>query len=271
MSTVLLLSSQVAYGHVGLSAGAPVLRRLGHRVTPLPTVMLSNHPGWPHVAGMRTPVETLRAMVDALADNGWLAAHDTLLTGYLPTPDHVALAADLVARLRAANPAARVVVDPVLGDLPKGLYIDAAAAEAIRDGLVPLADVLTPNAFELGWLSGLDPDSPKLASLHGAECLARALAPAAHVLVTSPPMGAGQTGVLSVRPEGSAIFRMPQLSGVPHGVGDVLAALVAGGCAPGAALGHLSALIAQSLHADHLRIAETADFWAAAPPHHPEP
>ena len=62
---ILALSSQVAFGHVGLSAAVPVLQRLGHSVTALPTVMLSNHPGWPHVAGRRVPVADLDSMIDA--------------------------------------------------------------------------------------------------------------------------------------------------------------------------------------------------------------
>ena len=50
MARILILSSWVAHGHVGLSAAAPALQALGHEVTQLPTTVLSNHPGWPHVA-----------------------------------------------------------------------------------------------------------------------------------------------------------------------------------------------------------------------------
>lgn len=150
---ILALSSQVAFGHVGLSAAVPVLQLKGHHVTALPTVILSNHPGWPHVAGQQVPVETLAGMIAALDDNGWLAQHDTVLTGYLPSADHVALAVQVIDRLRQLRPDLRVIVDPVLGDHPKGLYIDANAAQAIRANLPCRADILTPNQFELGWLT----------------------------------------------------------------------------------------------------------------------
>lgn len=255
MARVLILSSWVAHGHVGLCAAVPALQALGHGVTQLPTVMLSNHPGWPHVSGVPVPPEQLSAMIAALEANGWLTAHDALLTGYLPTPAHVRIACDLAARLRGK---ARVVVDPVLGDAPKGLYLKPEAAEALRD-LVPLADVLTPNLFELGWLSGR-----QLATEAEAIAAARTLGPA-EVLLTSPPF-AGRTGLLRVRPETVERLETPLQSGVPHGVGDVLSALVAGGLDAGAALGHLSALIGQSLDAPHLRIAESAPLWTRAAP-----
>lgn len=260
MSRVLVLSSWVACGHVGLSAAAPVLQAMGLEVVGLPTVMLSNHPGFDAVAGTRVAVDDLAAMTAALASNGWLAGVDAVLTGYLPTPAHVGFATSLIARARAARPDVVVVVDPVLGDDPKGLYIDRAAAEALRDGLLPLADVTTPNAFELGWLSGQGP-------LQEAELVpaARALGPA-RVLVTSVGRQARESGVLDVRGAHVAHFPVALRAGVPHGVGDVFAALIAGGLATGAALGHVQALIAGSLGAPHLAIAGTRAAWTAAEP-----
>ncbi|WP_323769509.1 pyridoxal kinase [Antarctobacter sp.] len=260
MARILILSSWVAHGHVGASAGAPALQALGHTVTQLPTVMLSNHPGWPHVAGVPVPPERVSAMIDAVAANGWLAEQDALLVGYLPTPEHVALAADLVARMRRLG--ARIVIDPVLGDAPKGLYIAEETAEVLRGRLLPLADVLTPNLFELGWLTRAPVDDMQAARA-AAETL---LGPAQEVLVTSAPFGPGTTGVLRVTAQGAQVCPVPLRNGVPHGVGDVFSALIAGGLAPGAALGHLSDLIDASLHTPHLRISEAAATWTRATP-----
>lgn len=259
MARVLILSSWVAHGHVGLSAAVPALQALGHSVTQLPTTLLSNHPGWPHVAGRPVPPAETEAMLQALDANGWLADHDALLVGYLPTAEHVALAERLVARLRRP----RVVLDPILGDLPKGLYIAETAARAIRDRLVPLADILTPNAFELGWLTGTRP-----ATRAEAEAAATALRAhkGANILVTSPPLGPGETGLLAVTARGARPYPTPQRKGVPHGTGDVFAALIAAGLSPEAALGHLDALIAESLGAPHLKIVEAAPRWTSAPP-----
>lgn len=261
MAQILAISSWVACGHVGLSAAAPVLQILGHDVVQMPTVQLSNHPGFPHVAGGRTPPEQMRALADTMSQNGLLAEPDAILTGYLPSADHVDLAVQMIARF--ATPRTRVVVDPVLGDNPKGLYIAEAAAEALRDRLVPRADVLTPNAFELSWLTGLETTTPSQAAT-----AARVLG-VAHVLVTSAPFAKHQTGVLSVTSGGAQAFPVPQAPQsrtVPNGVGDVFSALVAAGLPPGHALGHLQTLIADSLDAPHLRIAQAAPRWTQAGP-----
>ncbi len=265
MAHILALSSWVAHGHVGLSAVAPVLQILGHTVTQLPTTQLSSHPGFAPVAGGAVDPETLRALIGALERNGWIDAVDTILTGYLPSAAHVDMAVGLIDRFRGEKP--RVVVDPVLGDSPKGLYINREAAEALRDRLVPKADILTPNAFELSWLTG-----DRTETLAAAEAAARdlsALAHGARILVTSAPFDGAETGVLAVTPSGAEAFRTPRASQnrpVPHGVGDVFSALIAAGLPTGQALGYLQALIGESLGAPHLRIAETAAHWAAAGP-----
>jgi pyridoxine kinase len=273
MAHVIVVSSWVAHGHVGLCAAVPVLNALGHRVTQLPTVQLSNHAGWPHVSGGPVPVDTLAGMVEALDRNGWLSQADAILTGYLPSAAHVDFAAGLIDRLRAATPALRITVDPVLGDAPKGLYIAPEAAVAIRDLLLPRADLVTPNHFELSWLTG---DAPE--TLAETATTARRLmdqASAGGVFVTSPPLGPplgpGSTGLLALDRTGATLYRTARHASVPNGVGDVLSALIASGLPAGHALGHLQALIGRSLGADHLRIAETAPHWTAADPIAAEP
>ena len=154
MPTILSLSSQVARGHVGHSAAIFAWQRLGIEVVALPTILLSNRPDYPHRAGERIRPEFLSEMVAALDANGWLGEIDAVFTGYLPSAAHVALAAGLVDRLKAAKPDLLYCCDPILGDEPGGLYIAEDAANAMRDTLLPLADVVTPNRFELGWLAG---------------------------------------------------------------------------------------------------------------------
>lgn len=254
MTRVLILSSMVACGHVGLSAGQPVLQALGHRVTALPTVLLSNHPGFEHVSGQAISVAHLDGMVEALDRNGWLGAHDAVLLGYMPSEAHVDLAERLVRRMRERSPARlRVVVDPVLGDWPKGLYVAEAVAVALREKLIPMADVVTPNIFELEWLTG-----------SATERAARGLAP--EVCVTSWRAAEGMTGLLRVSGAAREVWSVPVMEAVPQGVGDVFAALVAAGLPVAQALGHLQALIAESLGAPHLRIVESLDIWRNATP-----
>lgn len=257
---MLILSSVVAMGHVGLSAGQPVCQRLGFEVTGVPTIVLSNHPAWPKVAGTAIAPDRITEMVGALEANGWLAGHAGVLVGYMPGVGHVEAAVEMVERMRAAAPGVRVVVDPILGDAPKGLYVKEDVAEAVRDRLVPLADVVTPNLFELGWLTGRD-----CADLAAAREAAAALgAPVVHV--TSPPLGETETGVLSVTESGAELYRTAKVRHVPHGIGDVFAALIAAGLPVGQALGHVAALAEASRGCDHLAIVEGAARWTGAAP-----
>ena len=224
--------------------------------------LLSNHPGWFRTAGRAVPPDDIAAMIDALDANGWLHRHDALLTGYLPTEEHVLLAARLIDRLRACGTAPRIVVDPVLGDAPDGLYLPETVADAVRRTLLPRADILTPNAFELGWLS-----RRPVATLAQAQAAAAALASVGpQILVTSPPVDAHTTGLLAFGDGAPRLFRTARRAPVPHGTGDVFAGFVAAGLPPGTALGHLQTLIGASLGAAHLRIAEAAALWTAAPP-----
>jgi len=179
MPTVLAISSQVVYGHVGNSAAAFALRRLGVHVLPVPTIVLSSHPGISPHAIQRIAPDKLDEMLGALAANGWLDRLDAVQSGYLPSAAHVAVAAKWVRRLRAEG--ALYVCDPIIGDEPAGLYVPEDSARAIAEELLPLADVATPNRFELGWFAGAE-----IADAGGALAAARAL-PAASVLATSCP------------------------------------------------------------------------------------
>ncbi|MEO1331609.1 MAG: pyridoxal kinase [Pseudomonadota bacterium] len=250
---VLAISSWVGVGHVGLSAIAPAIQRVGGRCAQLPTIMLSNHPGFAHAAGSATPPETLRRMIEAMAANGFLDGLDAVLTGYMPSAAHADAAAEFLALARTRSPAARVLVDPVIGDAPKGLYAPATAAEAIRDRLAPEADLITPNHFELGWLSGAPTDTLD-AAREAAEGL-RARFGVGGVIVTSAPFPEPQTtGLLVVDRGGARAFRTPLRIGAPHGVGDVLSGLLAAGLETGSALGKLQTLIETSLGRPHLAL-----------------
>lgn len=230
MARILAISSYVASGHVGLGAIVPALHALGHEVTAVPTIVLSNHPGHANVSGDRIPPESMTRTVEALAANGWLADIDRVLTGYLPSAAHVdaarrAVDAVIAARSQAAKRAPLVVCDPVLGDTPKGLYIDPEAAAALRDDLLPKADLTTPNTFELGWLS-----SCEIADDGEATAAARALKPDA-CLMTSLGVATDETIANALVIRGSADVHAVQSkrhTQVPNGTGDLLAALATG-------------------------------------------
>lgn len=266
MGRVLAISSQVARGHVGLSAIVPALQRLGHDVIGLPTILLSNHPGHAHVAGEKVSADLLRRMLDALEANGWLGEVDAVMTGYLPSVAHVDVAIEAIRRVQARGGGARVLTDPVLGDDPKGVYIDTAAAARIRDALVPLADTVTPNAFELGWLTGA-----MIRSTPEAIRAAAVLSPR-RVLVTSAPSGGTVLDNVLVDKvtEQTLVCAVPRQSRVPNGTGDLLAALYLGhelrGRTASEALaltvGGLEALIRASVGREELQLVAAQTAWA---------
>ncbi len=137
-------------------------------------------------------------------------------TGYLPTVSHVEFARKLVARVRRP-PAAIYFCDPVMGDLPRGLYIDDAPAETITERLIEKADYLTPNLFELQWLSG-EPVSDLASAVKAARSL-----PAPVTLITSVPLSGNhlanvlvtERGVMDVR-GAEAGWRSSRHRRLPH-------------------------------------------------------
>ena len=225
MPSVLTISSQVAAGPVGNSAIVPALLSLG--VTPLavPTVVLSFHPGHAPPRGMALPAEVLASVLSALADNGFLAGCRCVLTGFFAGAEQVEAAADTVSRMKADG--AIVLCDPVIGD-DDALYVKAEVAAAIRDRLVPLADILLPNVFELGWLAGR-----AVTDVASAGEAATVFAGKQVIATSVPGETAGEIATVLFGDGAPLIVSRPRLPAVPHGTGDLLSGLVAGHVALG--------------------------------------
>lgn len=219
MATVVAVSSFVARGTVGLRAIMPALDRMGHEAIACPTILLSNHLGHPRAAGDPVPLDTLAKMVDMLDANGWLAEASAVLTGYLPSPDHVALVERLILRLKAIRPDAIIFCDPVLGDDPMGLYVPASVADAVCDRLVPLATHMKVNRFELSFLAGRNVED-----MSDVVAASRAL-PASVVLASSIAAPDDRLANVVVTPDDSVQCSVARKEDVPHGTGDLLASL----------------------------------------------
>ena len=210
---VLSISSQVVWGPVGNSAAVPALQAKGHEVLALPTITLSNHPGHGAPAGFRTPADDMARMFAALEALGALSDLDAMLTGYFATVGQVQEVARLLDRVAVPF----LLVDPVMGDNGK-LYVPQEVAEAIRDHLLPRASCLTPNAFELSWLSGHE-----VTDEASAVAAARSLK-LPEVLATSVPSHDGLATLL-VTPDAVHRIVAPKLDKVPNGTGDFLSGL----------------------------------------------
>jgi len=244
MARILVLSSFVASSRVGGSAQALALARLGIEPVLAPTVLFGRHPGHGPPGGAAVAAETFEGVLAGIEAQGLFGALDAVVTGYFATPEQVAIAADALGRIKAAAPATRIVVDPIMGDADKGLYVRESVAVAIADNLIPRADLMTPNIWELTHITGR-PVSDAASAASAAAKLGRP------VLVSSVPAGR-DIGVLYVDGGRGWLASHAPSPTAPKGTGDLLtafmtAALVQGlgsRGAHGVAVGSLAELIA---------------------------
>jgi pyridoxine kinase len=216
---IVAISSHVVRGAVGNRAIVFALETMGFRVWSLPTVILPWHPGHGPSTRMTTPDGQFAAAVEDLGGSRWSGAIKAVVTGYFGSADQVAPVARLVAKLKQTNPGLLFVCDPVIGD-SGGLYVKTEIAEAIRDQLIPIADVATPNRYELGWLSGAALET-------NTEIIDAALALGPRrVLVTSAvPMMAGGIGNLLLTDRLALLAEHRMVGNPPNGLGDLTSAL----------------------------------------------
>jgi pyridoxine kinase len=222
---ILSVQSSVAYGHVGNSAATFPLQRLGHEVWAVPTVVFSNHTGYGAWGGPLLRPDDVRQVITGIADRGVLPTCDAVLSGYLGGPGMCEVVVEAVALVKAANPAATYTCDPVMGNAASGCFVDPAIPPILREQVVPVADVITPNQFELGLLTDTSPDSLE-STLDSADA-ARALGPTI-VLVTSvlrPGRPEDTIEMLAVTGEAAWAVRTPLLGMQVNGSGDLTAAL----------------------------------------------
>jgi len=219
---ILSIQSHVAYGHVGNSAAVFPLQRLGHEVWPVLTVNFSNHTGYGAWRGPLIDPADVTDVIQGIEDRGVLPTCDAVLSGYQGSPAVAGVVVDAVRRVKAANPAATYTCDPVMGNAKSGCFVNPEIPPIIREQVVPVADVLTPNQFELGFLTGTEPSS--LEEVLESADLARAMGPST-ILVTSVETGEDTIGLMAVDDEGAWLVETPLLPLKANGSGDITAAL----------------------------------------------
>ena len=222
---ILSIQSHVAYGHVGNSAAVFPLQRIGVEVWAVNTVQFSNHTGYGAWRGRVFSGASIRLVVQGIEDRGVLGECDGVLSGYLGSPDTGEAVIESVERVKAANPAARYCCDPVIGDSGRGIFVRRRIPELIRERMLPLADVVTPNQFELDYLSGRS--TPTVADLAAAIDAVHERGPRV-VFVTSLRTADTPEDCLDlVVSDGGdrCRLRLPQLPVVVNGAGDAVTAL----------------------------------------------
>ena len=227
--TVISIQSQVAFGHVGNSAAVFPLQMHGIDVTAVPTTLLSNRPGYPTIRGRVLDAQLVADLLRGVEERGAVDTCETILSGYLGSPEIAAVVADFVARAKARNPALTYCCDPVLGDRDRGLFVPADIPPLLRDRLCPLADIITPNHFEFEWLCGAKATTTGQVIGEAQALMARG---PSTVVVTSAelkdtPDGEIETLAIGRSKEGFRAWRVrtPKLPISPSGTGDLFAAL----------------------------------------------
>lgn len=217
---VIVVSSHVVRGSVGNRAIVFALEQLGFAVWALPTVVLAWHPGHGPATRIVPPRRDFAQLIEDLAGAPWLGEVGGVISGYLGEAGQAEAIAALVGAVKARNPQALYLCDPVIGEAA-GLYVPQATAEAIRDRLLPIADIATPNRYELEWLSGRH-----LATTAELVVAAREAGPARMLVTSAPGTGPASIGNLLVAPDRTLLAEHELIDRPPHGLGDLLSALV---------------------------------------------
>lgn len=216
---VIVISSHVARGSVGNRAAVFALETLGFPVWAVPTVILPWHPGHGRATRIVPEPAQFAALMKDLENSLWLGEVAGVLSGYLGDAAQADAVASLVGAVKAKNPDALYICDPVMGDMG-GLYVPTELAEALRDRLMPIADIATPNRYELEWMTGA-----KLDDTRSVISAALDAGPAKMLVTSAPAMMTGGTGNLLLTPTEAFLAEHRTIDRPPNGLGDLTAAV----------------------------------------------
>jgi len=222
---ILSIQSHVAYGHVGNDAAVFSLQRMGVEVWPIHTVQFSNHTGYGNWKGRVFDSGMISEVMAGIEQRGVLGECNGVLSGYMGSVDIGAAILDAVAAVKRANPAARYCCDPVIGDVGRGIFVREGIPQFIKDKAVPAADIITPNQFELDYLSTRA--SKTLRQARDAVKALRDLGPGAIMVTSLHTEETPDDSIDLLASDESGVFKLrtPKLSLAVNGAGDAIAAL----------------------------------------------
>jgi pyridoxine kinase len=216
---VIVVSSHVARGSVGNRAAVFALETLGFPVWAVPNVILPWHPGHSRATRIVPPAEEFAALMRDLEQAKWLPEVAAVLSGYLGSAEQADAVASLVKAVKRRNPDALYLCDPVMGERG-GLYVPEEVAARQRDLLMPLADIATPNRYELEWMTGVALETPTAV----AEAALNA-GPATMVVTSAPALMAGSIGNMLVTADLAMAAEHRIIQKPPNGLGDLTSAV----------------------------------------------
>ena len=222
---ILSIQSHVAYGHVGNDAAVFPLQRLGHEVWAVHTVQFAAHTGYGPPKGHVFDAKHIREVIEGIAARDDFAHCEAVLSGYMGSSEIGAAIIDAVARVKYVNPNALYACDPVLGDVGKGFFVKPDMPDFMRDHVVPRADIVTPNLFELESLTGQQ--CKTLEDIKRALKILHDQGPRI-ILLTSAVIDKTPTDAMDmIVSDTRDVFRVrtPRLKLSPNGAGDLTAAI----------------------------------------------
>lgn len=246
------IQNSTGMGFIGNQAVHAVANALGARAISATTSYASAHAGFSGRASWTAePHQFTKDVAFAISQRPAV-----LVIGYVPRPNLVEVIAAQLAEYKGI-----VLLDPVIGDYKKGLCVSVEVAQSIRDTLLPLAQIVTPNRFEAEVLLGLGgtEGAPEHRFLNGMFDLG-----AQSVIIKSFERDAEKRKVTTLFTNGYHYNRIhaPYYPTFPaHGVGDVFAAGVAAFVAHGASP-YTAALLASALCAR--AVANTTAYGGAS-------
>ncbi|MDR1248423.1 MAG: pyridoxal kinase PdxY [Treponema sp.] len=224
---ILSIQSHVAYGHAGNSAAVFPLQRLGREVWAVNTVEFSNHTGYGAWRGKVLEPGLAEELVAGIEDRGVLQDCEAVLSGYMGDAAAGGMVMGAVQKVKALNPGALYCCDPVMGDVGRGFYVHADIPGMFKNEAIPMADIATPNQFELEALTSLNTSS--LAAARKAIDLIHAMGPRVVLVTSYREQGGAKNQIEMLASDGSGIHRVrtPELSlgAGMAGSGDVTAAI----------------------------------------------